>query len=278
MAGFGELGDSGLSLGCLQGFDRPNGDAMTNLTHSARNCLRDGASSKWMRVALTAACLFMPVASHGQERGVRDQPRSLEVFGDASGYEMFSPGRVGTLANPRPSELGFSLVLRMFRNVCLEVERGEALDAVMPDGFAAYHSTPYTFGPDETRIGVTTVLSSTGDIDKDEDGGHPAIWLAPRTGGMTCTVEWTIMEEMSAISREAIAQIIAQWVPWELALVPASRPVIGDQSSLSDGIDWDRPCQGRWCPARIIYFLSRGDQRVSMEMTLNITDIEGERP
>jgi hypothetical protein len=229
-----------------------------------------------MRAALAAAFLAMPVESHGQEHAVRDHPRSFEVFGDVSGYETFSPERFGTLASPRANELGFLLVLRMFRNVCLGLERGEALDAIMPADFAAYHSSPYFFGPDATRRGNTTVLSSTGDIEKDEDGGKPSIWLEPGAGGMTCTVEWRIAEEMSPESRQAIAGLISQWAPWELALVPASRPLPPDQSALSDAIEWDRPCQGRWCPATASYNLPGGE--LTMRMTLNIADIGGQRP
>jgi hypothetical protein len=229
-----------------------------------------------MRAALAAACLAMPVASHGQERSVRDQPRSFEVFGGVSGYETFSPDRFGTLASSRPNELGFLLVLRMFRNVCLGLERGETLDAVMPEDFSAYHFSSYYFGPDATRRGDTTVLSSTGDIEKDEDGGNPAIWLEPDTGGMNCKVEWRIAEEVSPESRQAIAGLLAQWVPWELALVRADRPLHFGQPNLSDAIEWDRPCQGRWCPATAYYNLSRGN--VTMRMTLNITDTEGVRP
>jgi len=277
-------------------FDHLNGDAMTNLAHSTRTCPRGGTPRTLMRAALAATCLAMPVASHGQERSdcdqprsvevfvlggvwgyVRDQPRSIEVLACVSGYETFSPDRFGTLASPRPNELGFLLLLRMFRNVCLGLERGETLDAVMPEGFAAYHSSPYYFGdPDATRHGNTTVLSSTGDIDKDEEGGIPVFWLEPGIGGMTCRVEWRIVEEMSPESRQGIAGLLAHWVPWELALVRAERPLLLGQPALSDFMEWDRPCQGRWCPATAYFDLSRGE--VTMRMILNITDIEGERP
>ena len=230
-----------------------------------------------MRAALAAACLAMPVASHGQERSDCDQPRSIEVFGCVSGYEMFSPDRFGTLASPRPNTLGFSLVLRMFRNVCLGLERGETLDAVMPEGFAAYHSSPYYWGdPDARRHGDKTVLSSTGNIEKDEDGGNPAIWLEPETGGMTCKVEWRIAEEMSPDNQQFIARRLAQWMPWAFALVRATNPEDLDQSALTNFIEWDRPCQGRWCPVTAIYTLSSGE--VTIQMILNITDIEGVRP
>jgi hypothetical protein len=230
-----------------------------------------------MRAAMVAACMALPLASHGQERSVRDQPRSIEIFDGVSGYETFSPDRFGTLASPRPNELGFLLVLRMFHNVCLGLERGETLDSVMPEGFAAYHSSPYYFGdPDAARHGDTTVLSSTGDIEKDEDGGSPAIWLEPGSGGMNCKVEWRIAEEMSPESRLGIAGLLAHWVPWELALVRASPPQDMGQPELIDFIEWDRPCQGRWCPAAAIYTLSRDE--VIMWMTLNVTDIEGASP
>ena len=247
---------------------------MTDPAHSTLTCPWGGAPGTLIRAALAAVCLASPVAA--QEHNVRDQPRSFEVFDSATGYATFSPERFGTLASPRADELGFLLVLRMFRNVCLGLERGETLNAVMPDGFAAYHSSTYHFGPDATRRGTASVLSPTGDIAQDEDGANPAIWLEPGAGGMICSVKWRIAEEMSPESRQAIAGLLAQWVPWELALVRASRPPLQEQSALSDAIEWDRPCRGRWCPATAFYNLSRGD--VSLQMTLNITDIEGVRP
>ena len=254
-------------------------------------------TSKWlMRAALAASWLAVPAASQGQERtdcdtpgssgdfvfggppaSVRDQARSIEAFRCVSGYEMFSPDRHGTPASPSPTELGFTLVLRMFRNVCLGIERGDPLDDLMPEGFQAYHSSPYYWGdPDATRQGDTTVLSSTGDMEKDENGGHPAVWLEPGTGGLTCKVQWRVPDEMSTESRQAIASLIVHWLPWALALVPASRPSMVEPAALSDAIEWDRPCQDRWCPAAARYSLSKGD--ITMQMTLDITNIEGTRP
>jgi len=268
---------------------------MSNIADFTGTCFRGGSLTALMRATLVVACLAVPEASYGQERSdceptgsieefvfggvpgyVRDQPRSIEIFGCVSGYETFSPERFGTLANPRPNEFGFLLVLRMLRNVCLGLERGEKLVTVMPDGFAAHNFSTYFFGPDATLRGDMTVLSSTGDIEKDEDGRHPAITLEPLTGGMTCTVEWQIAEEMSPESRQAIAGLLAHWVPWELALVRATKPLALGQPALSDAIEWDRPCQGRWCPTMAFYDLSRG--KVTMQLILNITDIEGVRP
>ncbi|MDU8926055.1 hypothetical protein RXV86_01520 [Alisedimentitalea sp. MJ-SS2] len=229
-----------------------------------------------MGAALAAACLTLPGTVLGQEGGLRDQPRSFEIFAHATDYEGFSSERHGTLANPQPNELGFLLVLRMFRTVCLGLERGAALDAVVPPGFSAHHSAPYYFGPDAARRGDKLVLSATGDVEKDEDGGHPAIWLEPRTGGMECALDWRIAADMSPDSQRAIATLLARWVPWEMALLPASRPQLLEQPALSDAIEWDRPCMGRWCPTSAFFSLSRGD--ISLRTILNITAIEGTRP
>ena len=98
----------------------------------------------------------------------------------------------------------------------------------------------------------------------------------PKVPFSTCRVEWQIAGEVSPESQQSIAGLLAHWVPWELALVRASRPLDMGQPALIDLIEWDRPCQGRWCPAAAIYTLSR--REVTMWMTLNITDIEGVRP
>jgi hypothetical protein len=249
---------------------------MTNLTHSTRSCPWGRTLMALIKAALTVVCVLNPVTSHGEERSIRDQPRSFEIFAGVLGYETFLPDRFGSLANPRPNELGFLLVLRMFRNVCLGLERGEPLDAILPEDFAAYHSSTYLFGPGAKGGGSTTVLSPTGDIEKDEDSGNPAIFLKPDAGGMTCKIEWRVAEEFSQESQRAIASLFIQWVPWELALVRASPPHNLDQPAFSDAIEWDRPCQGQWCPANAFYNLASGE--VTMQMTLNITEIEGVRP
>lgn len=225
---------------------------------------------------LAPVCLLLPLASEAEDRSVRDQPRSVEVFELFSGYDMFTPDRHGTPDNPRPNELGFTLVLRMFRNVCLALEQGQSLEEVLPEGFAAYNFTPYFFGPDAEPRGDTTVLSSTGDVEKDEDGGGPAFFLEPAAAGMTCGIDWRIAEEMTPESQRAIAGLLAHWMPWELALVRASRPAGFGMPALNDAIEWDRPCQGRWCPTWAYFSLGSGD--VSMRMTLDITGIEGDRP
>ncbi len=249
---------------------------MTETMGLARFFRRVTNATSLARAPLVFLCLSLPLVSEAQDRGVRDQPRSVEVFEPISGYDMFTPDRHGTPANPRANELGFTLVLRMFRNVCLGLEQSKSLEEVLPEGFAAYSFTPYFFGPDAEPRGGTTILSSTGDIEQDEDGGLPAFSLEPAPGGMTCGIDWRIAEELTPESQQAIAGLLAHWMPWELALVRASRPAGFGMPALNDAIEWDRPCQGRWCPTWAYFSLGRGD--VSLRMTLNITGIKGDRP
>ncbi len=227
--------------------------------------------------ALAATAFALPRAALAQDQGVRDHPRALEIFADVSGYTDLAADRYGVPASPRSNDLGFLLVLRMFQTVCLGLEQGADLDAVMPDGFASYHGLPYYFAdPDAVPRGDTIVLSSTGDIDQDEAGGHPAIWLDPAATGMTCRLEWQMVEIPTPETQEIIVGILTRWMPWQLALVPASRPILSPETAQSDAIDWDRPCQDRWCPVRAYWSLQYGD--LHMELTLNITGIGGERP
>lgn len=242
----------------------------------ARACPHLWAKTPVTLRTLAILCLFMPNALLAQERAIRDVPTVTEIFEGHTGYEMFSSERHGRFDKPLATELGFSLVLRMFRNICLGLERGAPLAAVTPEGFEAYNFSPYFFGPETPPRGDSLVLSSTGDIARDEDEGRPAIWLDPGTGGMTCTMEWRIVEDVSPQSQQAIAELITAWMPWELSLVRASKPLLASPTPLFDAIEWDRPCQGRWCPAMAIYDLTGG--MVTLRMTLNIMDVEGEVP
>lgn len=230
----------------------------------------------WIFLAFATAATSSPHPSWAQDRAVHDQPRALTIFEQHTGLEMFTPERHGTLADPKSSELGFFMVFRTFRTICQRLEAGEPLDTVMPEGFAVYNAAPYDFGPDVGYLSPNVVLSSTGDAIEDEEGGHPAIWLKPGPEGMTCTVQWRMAERPSEVSQAAIEGLLMHWVPWELALVQVSKPRMVAGPPFSDAIEWDRPCQDRWCPAQAIYGLSRGD--VALEMTLNVTDVEGARP
>jgi hypothetical protein len=239
------------------------------------NALRTPANfllrTAWLTVFSCSA-----TAAQSQERAVRDTPRSVEVFARSPDYTTFSADRYGTPGTPFADELGFWLVVQMFRSVCLGIETGASVDAVLPEGFSAHNFAPYFFGPDTPPNGDVVVLSSTGDIELDEDGGHPAIWLEPDPAGMTCKAAWILAEPLSPESQTAIANLITQWMPWALTLVPASRPTASNEHAINDGIEWDRPCQDKWCPATAFYSLPSGN--ITLQMTLNITGIEGERP
>lgn len=231
----------------------------------------------WIRASLFVASLVGCLPAQAQQTGIFERPRMIDQFAPITGYSDLSPDRFGPATTPKPTELGIFLVLRMFRTVCQGIENGEALARLMPPGFAAYDGAKYYFGPDAATRGVTIVLSPTGDIDADENRGHPTLWLDPDAAGMTCRVEWTIPEEIDPKTQQTMARILEQWVPFELSLVRFSRPLLMPSPSQSDLFEWDRPCQGQWCPLTLHYDLSKR-RYVTIKTTLNVISIEGERP
>ena len=248
---------------------------MTSLTQSLHAHTRSLTIKAVSTAVIIVGAIFSSVAAPAQDRSVRDEPRSFEVFERFPGYELFSADRHGPMVKPHANELGFSLVLRMFRTVCLAVEQGEDPKDVAPEGYSVHNFNTYFFGPGTPPSGEKVALSSTGDIEMDEDDGLPSIWFEPRSTGMICGIDWPA-KDMTPDSQQAIAGLILHWLPWELALVRASRPMTLYEPPLSDAIEWDRPCGNRWCPLSAFYSLSRGE--VFMRMTLNITEIAGPRP
>lgn len=214
----------------------------------------------------------------GQSPALRDTPRAVEIFSDIAGYAEFTTERHGTPTQPLATELGADLLMRMFRNVCLGIERGETLAQITPDGFAPYASLPYSLGdvtaPDDTP--GSRVLSATGSIDMDEDNHHPFIFLHPEETGMSCRLEWHTGADVPEDRQNSIAQYFDGWVPWAFSLVHASPPYFGAPQPLSNATEWDRPCGDRWCPMTITYSFPAG--RITIDTTLNITDIQGDRP
>ncbi|MBY4892816.1 hypothetical protein KUL25_08570 [Rhodobacteraceae bacterium N5(2021)] len=214
----------------------------------------------------------------GQPPAATDTPRALDIFSHIEGYAEFTAERHGAVTQPLATELGTDLLLRIFRNTCLGIERGQSLAEITPNGFAPYETLPYSFG-DVTAPLFTPgrrVLSPTGSIDADEGNGHPSIWLAPEETGMTCRIEWHIGPDVPEARQQSIANYLQQWVPWSFALIHASRPFAGGTPPLTSATEWDRPCGDRWCPMTIVHSFPAG--RISIETTLNITDIEGSAP
>ncbi|GAB5445347.1 hypothetical protein [Gymnodinialimonas sp.] len=214
----------------------------------------------------------------GEPPTMTNAPRALEIFAHIEGYAEFTPDRHGTPTQPLPTTLGTDLVMRIFRNTCLGAERGLPHDAITPQGFAPYETLPYSFGdvtaPNDGQ--GSHVLSSTGSIDADEEIGHPFIWLTPEPTGMTCRVEWHMGPDLPEDAQAAIASYLDGWVPWAFALVHAAAPYLGTTTPPSHVAEWDRPCGDRWCPMVVLYSFSGG--YMTIETTLNITDIQGDRP
>lgn len=214
----------------------------------------------------------------GAPSALRETPRALDVFRDVGGYAEFTADRHGTVTQPLVTELGADLLMRMFRNICLGIERGASLADVTPEGFAPYATLPYSFGdiaaPDYEP--GRRVLSFTGSIDADEENGHPVLWLQPENTGMTCQIEWHVGPDVPDDRQGSIATYFDEWVPWAFALVHASRPNRTTDAPRANVTEWDRPCGDRWCPMTITYNFPAG--RISVDTTLNITDIQGARP
>ncbi len=237
-----------------------------------------------LRGLAPALVLALAVPAHGQSSfefgsagpGPEPHPRAAEIFADVQGYADLSTDRHGTVAQPVSHELGLILILRMFRNVCLGLERGAPLDDVMPPGFAAYAQSPYLFGEIQPATDGPQVLSPTGSIDADEDNGHPTIWLSPGETRMNCRLEWRAAAAFPEDRQTGMALFLDDWLPYTLSLVRASRPALVSPPSPFDATEWDRPCGDRWCPVTVIFDLPDGF--VSLETRLNITDIESVRP
>ena len=228
------------------------------------------------RMLVLLVVTVLPTTLSAQMGPLQDRPRSLALFsGIASIYPM-DPARFGTAANPKPNELGFLIVLRLFRDVCLRLERGVELDIVMPREFSSHAFSAYYFGADAAPRGPNLVLSATGDIDADESNGHPVIWLEPSSQGMICKVEWHMSQDPGQDVVEAISGLILHWVPWELSLIPGEKPSAMNQSAAEGLGSWDRPCQDRWCPVSVLY--APRQTLVSLSTRLNITDIGGVAP
>jgi hypothetical protein len=228
-------------------------------------------------ILVLGLCLLAPGAAVAQLGPPSERPRAVDIFGAIDGYDdVAQPDRYGTVMDPARNELGLYLVTRAFRNVCLGLEGGRPLDAVMPPLYAAYGQSAYYFGDETAADTGNLVLSPTGDIDADEDDGHPTFWLRPAPGGMTCQMEWTFAPELDESRQDAMAHFLEDWLPFAFALVPANRHEAASGSPLFGFAEWDRSCLGRWCPMTVNFRL--GAASITIGTTLNITGIEGTAP
>lgn len=220
---------------------------------------------------LALGLLPLPAAA----QGISEVPRAAVIFERVTGYDDISEERSGPLTRPFSNELGIWSVMRLFRNVCIGIERGEPLDVVLPPGFAAFDQSEYYWGNPVPAASGRLVLSPTGSIDEDETAGHPALWISPRPTGTECRVEWRA-GEMPDETQGYMAALLNTWLPYGHAAAIASRPWLGPDFNRSDFIEWDRPCGDRWCPLTTLYALDDGE--IQIATILNITDIGGARP
>ena len=226
-------------------------------------------------IRVLALSLVFPVSALAQTAAPADSARARGFDAPPSGYADIRPDDHGTPADPAPTELGALLVMRMFQTVCLGLERRAELGAVLPRGFAAFAAGPYLFAEAVPAADGDLVLSPTGNIDADEAAGHPTVLLTVAETGMDCRVEWLPRGEATRL--DAIPGLVQAWFPWELALIRVSRPPVAAWP-MTDLVEWDRPCNGRWCRVEASYALEGARPRLSLSTTLDITGIGGKRP
>lgn len=223
------------------------------------------------------ALLLCAGGAFAQAGAPSDQPRAVDLFSRDLGYEYLAqPDRYGTVTDPFRNELGLHLLVETFRNVCFGLERGDALEAALPPGYSAYGQNAYYFADEDAEEIGNIVLSPTGDIDVDEENGHPTFWLRPGTLGMNCRIEWTFEADLPDATQDAMAFYLEEWLPLAFALVPADRHELATGRPLYAFAEWDRYCLGRWCPMTVNIRL--GTATVILETTLNITGFEGTAP
>lgn len=208
--------------------------------------------------------------------GLRDSPRVFDGNGALSGYDAIDTELTGEPARPRPTIEGLYLVLNMFRQVCLGVERGQSLAEVLPPGFAGYERLDYFWGDLVTSTEGNLVLSATGLKDRDAGEGRPVFRIQPAEDGAICSLTWeTALDPDPAQTEFMVFLIVREW-PYLLGAVRAGRPLPVPTPQTSDIVMWDRVCGARWCPLVANYDISRG--RIALETRLNLTEIGGERP
>lgn len=230
---------------------------------------RPGRTAGWLATVWLALAAAPATSQSFGLSAPTDRPRAEALFADVTGYDdlLAQVDRYGTVRDPARTELGLVLILRMFRTTCLGLEAGLAPPDILPPGMSAYDEGRYIFGEQRDASGGPVVLSSTGDIDADEGEGHPTIHLGARDFGTTCRIEWTLPGGAPEDRMAGMATFLARWVPYELALAPADRPVMTPDPEPRGYHAWDRPCGARWCPVILSYDLPAG--RISLETTLN---------
>lgn len=201
------------------------------------------------------------------------QPRALALYQDVAGYDDLLGERYGSPAQPVQNELGLRMLVRMLHNVCLGVERGRALEDVVPPGYAIYPGFEYSIAenpaPDPTAAAVA--LSPTGSIDTDEAQGHPYMFLTPNSRGADCLLIW-VFDGSASQDRHLHMAIALHTLPADiLGLVPATSTQLNPDGFFGNVLSYDRYCGGSWCRFSTTYVLTEGE--LSFSTVLNITDI-----
>ena len=231
------------------------------------------------RFLTTALALALPLVAAAQGTGdlgagppaPAEAPRTASLLDNVTGYADLMPDFYGTPDAPKPNDLGMLMVMRIFQNVCLGLERGVPLEQAMPPGFTGYHRSNYMFGDGSRDPVGAAVLSATGDIDADETNGHPTVWIAPNKGSVTCRAEWRVPGDIPDDTQQAMAIVLEDWFPFIFALVRVSRPLMTGAPTVNDAVDWDRPCGDLWCPVRTIFQGDRGYFSVETRLNIDLT-------
>lgn len=200
-------------------------------------------------------------------------PRSVTFWAGVSGYDDLSEDMFGTPTQPVQSARGILMLVRMAHNVCSGLERGAALEDVVPSGYSIYPSLPYSVAenPDPDPTAASVALSPTGSIDVDEAEGNPYIYLIPRPEGLRCSINWFFDGDATTPQHYRMAHDLQSLPSNVFGLVPVFTTLFDPDGNFAGHLDYDRYCDGRWCQFSTRYHLPRGE--ISLWTILNITQL-----
>ncbi len=185
------------------------------------------------------------------------QPVSAEPHRIAFSHKNFSDLR------------GILNVFDTFRTACLAQPVTQGLDEqLLPEGYRIVSSSLHALGLETAVEPRTTVLSMTGDEEKDFTGGHPYVELGlPNDAAPNgaCRVAWKrtwdYADGVDKVMTDT-AVLFDPWLSFRLKAVRVSRPE--DGFAVAERYDhvseWAAPCfGGKWCRLETLLILNRKD-------------------
>ncbi|WP_417767635.1 hypothetical protein [Stappia sp.] len=156
-----------------------------------------------------------------------------------------------------------------FRTACLAQPVTQGLDEqLLPEGYRIVSSSLHALGLETAVEPRTTVLSMTGDEEKDFTGGHPYVELGlPNDAAPNgaCRVAWKrtwdYADGVDKVMTDT-AVLFDPWLSFRLKAVRVSRPE--DGFAVAERYDhvseWAAPCfGGKWCRLETLLILNRKD-------------------